>query len=108
MLYFALSSVLSITVFIANVKPVFSFPYDKLPTRDIAGISVLDTPIVRQALEFTRTHSDDFTYNHVVRSWILGTAAIQRMPKFNGTIDLEVVAIGTLMHDLGWDITGTL
>lgn len=33
-----------------------------LPTRVIAGIDVVDTPLVRAAQDFARAHSDDMTY----------------------------------------------
>lgn len=33
-----------------------------LPTRVIAGITVVDTPLVRAAQNLARAHSDDMTY----------------------------------------------
>ncbi|KXX74759.1 hypothetical protein MMYC01_209287 [Madurella mycetomatis] len=71
--------------------------------RTIAGVSVVDTPLIRAAEMFARQHGDDFTYNHIMRSWLLGTLLIQHNETLRETIDLEVHAIATILHDLGWD-----
>lgn len=71
--------------------------------RTIAGVSVADTPLIRAAETFARQHGDDFTYNHIMRSWLLGTLLIQHNETLRETIDLEVHAIATILHDLGWD-----
>jgi len=67
-------------------------------TRVLAGITVIDTPLVTQALNFVRGHSEPFLFNHVVRSWLFAV----RLGQLQGiTYDAEVVAIGTLLHDIG-------
>jgi len=78
------------------------------PTRTVAGVNVVDTPIVRSALEYARQCADDMTYKHYMRAWILGTILIQRYPKMSGKADMEVHALGTILHDLGWDESGRL
>lgn len=81
-----------------------------LATKVIAGVTVVDTPVVRAAQEYARAHSDDFAFNHVMRSWILGVVVYQELhakgilPK----MDLEAHAISAIFHDLGWDCTGEL
>jgi hypothetical protein len=79
-----------------------------LPTKIIAGVTVVDTPIVRAAQEYARAHSEDFAFNHVMRSWILGVFIYQKFRQ-DGVIpemDLEAHAVSAILHDLGWDCTG--
>lgn len=49
-----------------------------LPTKVIAGVEVVDTPLVRAAQDFARQHLDDLAYNHVMRSWIFGVIIYQK------------------------------
>ncbi|KAJ8120394.1 hypothetical protein O1611_g10377 [Lasiodiplodia mahajangana] len=39
------------------------------PTRTIAGVTVVDTELVREAQTFARSHSSDLVWGHVVRGW---------------------------------------
>ena len=78
-----------------------------LPTRTVAGIVVPDTPLITKALEFARAHLSDMAYNHVVRSWLFGFAIASKDPSFSDR-DLEVHSIAAILHDMGWDNTGTL
>ncbi|KAH8820163.1 hypothetical protein F5884DRAFT_744524 [Xylogone sp. PMI_703] len=80
---------------------------DSHRTQVIAGVTLPDTPIVRAAQAYMRAHSDDMTYNHVMRSWLFGAISISRS-KDRSTIDPEVHAVAALLHDLGWDNTGEL
>ena len=67
-------------------------------TKVLGGVTVIDTPLVTQAMEFARTHSEPFLFNHAVRSWLFAV----RLGQLQGVNhDAEVVAIGTLLHDLG-------
>ena len=77
------------------------------PTRVFAGFTVPDTPAITAAIAFARAHSDDLTYNHIMRSWLFGLAIISKTPNFQ-EVDLEVHALSALLHDLGWDKTGEL
>jgi hypothetical protein len=67
-------------------------------TRVLGGITVVDTPLIARAMDFARTHSEPFLFNHVVRSWLFAVrlGQLQGIPH-----DAEVVAVGTLLHDLG-------
>jgi hypothetical protein len=67
-------------------------------TRVLAGITVIDTPLITRAMDYARTHSEPFLFNHAVRSWLFAVrlGQLQGVPH-----DAEVVAIGTLLHDLG-------
>jgi hypothetical protein len=67
-------------------------------TRVLAGITVVDTPLVSHAMDYARTHSEPFLFNHAVRSWLFAV----RLGQLQGTPhDPEVVAVGSLLHDLG-------
>jgi hypothetical protein len=67
-------------------------------TRILAGIAVSDTPLITRALEYARAHSEPYLFNHAVRSWLFAV----RLGQLQGAAyDAEVVAIGTLLHDLG-------
>jgi hypothetical protein len=79
-----------------------------IPTTIIAGVTVPDTPLVRAAQTYARTHNDVVVYNHVMRSWLLGALIISHNPLLTQTIDPETHAIAVLLHDLGLDDTGAL
>ncbi|KAH8892844.1 hypothetical protein GQ53DRAFT_645988 [Thozetella sp. PMI_491] len=81
-----------------------------LSTKVIAGVTVVDTPIVRAAQDYARAHGDDMAFNHVMRSWILGVVAYQKLHERGAVpkMDLEAHALSAILHDLGWDTTGEL
>ena len=67
-------------------------------TRVLGGISVPDTPLITRAMEMARRYSEPYLFNHAVRSWLFAV----RLGQLQGvTSDAEVVAVGTLLHDLG-------
>jgi hypothetical protein len=67
-------------------------------TRVLGGITVIDTPLIARAMDYARLHSEPFLFNHAVRSWLFAVMLeqLQGVPH-----DPEVVAVGTLLHDLG-------
>lgn len=74
-------------------------------TQVLGGITVIDTPLVTRALDLARAHSEPFLFNHAVRSWLFAV----RLGQLQGVAhDAEVVAVSTLLHDLGLtqDFTG--
>jgi len=64
----------------------------------LGGVTVVDTPLVSRAMELARKHSEPFLFNHAVRSWLFAVrlGQLQGIPH-----DAEVVAVGSLLHDLG-------
>ncbi|KAL4781268.1 hypothetical protein BJX76DRAFT_21320 [Aspergillus varians] len=74
------------------------------PTRTVAGLAVIDTPLVQAALAFAKTHNDAMSFNHVYRSWLFGCLIASKIPSFQ-TIDFEIHAVSTVLHDLAWDHT---
>ncbi|RDW59064.1 hypothetical protein BP5796_11988 [Coleophoma crateriformis] len=78
-----------------------------LPTRQFAGVTIPDTPLITKALEYTKAHSTEFAFNHVQRSMLFGFIIASKISTLSDR-DLEVHALAALMHDLGWDPTGEL
>ncbi|KAI3333938.1 hypothetical protein F4824DRAFT_229832 [Ustulina deusta] len=78
----------------------------KLPTTKIANIEVVYTPLVREAIKVVEKFIplQPYLYSHVMRSWLFGAAAFNNNATLKAQIDLEAHAIGTLLHDLGWDM----
>src|SRR5262245_3647910 len=67
-------------------------------TRLIAGVSVPDTPLIAAAVEYAQRVSEPYLFNHAMRSWLFAEA-LGRMKGID--YDHEVVAIGTILHDIG-------
>jgi hypothetical protein len=67
-------------------------------TRLIAGVVVLDSPLIADAVEYARRLSEPYLLNHAMRSWLFA-AKIAQLRAID--CDQEVVAIGTVLHDLG-------
>ena len=74
-----------------NLRPAIA-------TRSVAGVSVPDTPLISRAIEYAREHSEPYLFNHVMRSWLFAVILAQ----LNETAhDAEVLAVMTILHDLG-------
>ena len=67
-------------------------------TRVLAGIVVPDTPIIARAIDYAREHSEPYLFNHAMRSWLFGVAIAQLKGSAH---DPEVLAVATLLHDIG-------
>jgi hypothetical protein len=67
-------------------------------TRLLAGVCVPDTPAISGAIEYAREHSELYLFNHVMRSWLFAVLLAQRDRMAH---DAEVVAVMTILHDLG-------
>src|SRR6186997_37681 len=66
--------------------------------RVLGGITVVETPLITRSLDLAHTRSEPFLFNHAVRSWLFAV----RLGQLDGIAhDAEVVAVGTLLHDLG-------
>ncbi|KAF2715588.1 hypothetical protein K504DRAFT_510956 [Pleomassaria siparia CBS 279.74] len=75
----------------------------QLPTRVLAGVIVPDTPLITKAIALARKYLDDQGYKHIMRSWLIGQASFNNTPTSQrSTIDEEVFAVSTILHDLGW------
>jgi HD domain len=69
-----------------------------LSARVIAGVSVPDSPFITEVLEYARKVYDPYLFNHAMRSWLFA-AKIGQAKGID--CDLEVVAVGTILHDIG-------
>src|SRR5262245_47143235 len=65
--------------------------------RVLAGITVPDTPAIALAQERARFLSEPYLFNHAVRSWLFAAriAQLKSIPH-----DAEVIAVGSLLHDV--------
>ena len=68
-----------------------------IDTRIFAGIQVPATPAIDRAMEYARLKCEPYLFNHVVRSWLFAVRIGQLQ---NIEHDAEVVAVGTLLHDI--------
>src|SRR5262245_5047770 len=67
-------------------------------TRLLAGVSVPDNPLITAVIEYAQRLSEPYLFNHAMRSWLFAEA-IGRQKGID--YDQEVVAIGTILHDIG-------
>jgi hypothetical protein len=75
-----------------------SINHDARRTRLIAGVSVADNPLITAVIEYAQRLSEPYLFNHAMRSWLFAET-IGRIKGLD--YDHEVVAIGTILHDIG-------
>src|ERR1700704_2216752 len=71
---------------------------DATGERLIAGVGVPDGPLIGAAIEYAQRVSEPYLFNHAMRSWLFAET-IGRIKGID--YDHEVVAIGTILHDIG-------
>ena len=99
---------LSLCLFFSNwTSLVLSTALPPVSSRVLAGVTVPDTPLVQEALDYAQQHAISGIYNHIVRSWLFGVIISSHVPTFQN-VDKELHAVSTILHDLGWDPTGEL
>jgi hypothetical protein len=69
-----------------------------LATRLLAGVSVPDTPLITRAIDLARDRSEPYLFNHAMRSWLFAALFAQRKQAMH---DAEVLAVTTILHDIG-------
>jgi hypothetical protein len=67
-------------------------------TRLIAGVSVVDDPLITSVIAYAQRLSEPYLFNHAMRSWLFAET-IGRIKGID--YDHEVVAVGTILHDIG-------
>lgn len=67
-------------------------------TETIAGITIPDTALVRDATELVRDATNDLIYHHSRRVFLFGALEGQRRAL---APDLELLYVGAMFHDLG-------
>ena len=64
----------------------------------ISGVSLPDTPLITAAVEYAQRFCEPYLFNHSMRSWLFA-AKIAHAKAID--CDQEVVAVGTILHDIG-------
>lgn len=62
---------------------------------------------VRAAQAFAQQVSDAYLYNHIMRTWLFGALVMSHNTTLKESVDLEVHAIGSVLHDLGLVLNGS-
>jgi hypothetical protein len=83
---------------IGRAPPSYSRHSREPAMRTLAGITVPDTPLVSRAIEYVRENSEPYLFNHVMRSWLFAVILADQKGE---PCDAEVLAVSTLLHDLG-------
>lgn len=73
-----------------------------MASRQIAGVTVPDTPLITAVIGLARNHLHDWAYNHIMRSWLFGMATADKIPDLVNR-DRELHSIAAILHDMGWD-----
>ena len=64
----------------------------------LADVGLPDTPLITAAIEYARRLSEPYLFNHAMRSWLFA----EMIGRAKGiSYDREIVAIGTVLHDIG-------
>jgi hypothetical protein len=69
-----------------------------IATRLLVGVTVPDTPAISRAMEFARERSEPYLFNHAMRSWLFAATLAQLKQTAH---DGEVLAVTTILHDIG-------
>ena len=69
-----------------------------IDTRLMAGVSVPESSLITEAVDYARTLYEPYLFNHAMRSSLSG----QEIGHLKGMdCNPEVVAVGTILHDIG-------
>ena len=66
-------------------------------TESFAGVTVPESSLIDRAIQYARQKCEPYLFNHVMRSWLFAVRFGQRRGVAH---DTEVVAVGTLLHDI--------
>src|SRR6476659_2118870 len=66
-------------------------------TDSFAGVTVPESSLIDRAIQYAREKCEPYLFNHVMRSWLFAVRFGQRRAVAH---DAEVVAVGTLLHDI--------
>jgi len=67
----------------------------------IAGIVVPYTPLIAHAVMHAHEQCEPYLFNHAMRSWLFATVIARAR---NTSHDAEVLAVATVLHDLGLSV----
>lgn len=80
------------------MTPVTQRAQPNIATRLLAGVSVPDTPVISRAIDLARDRTEPYLFNHAMRSWLFAALFAQRKQAEH---DGEVLAVTTILHDIG-------
>src|SRR5271156_2121386 len=64
----------------------------------LAGIKLVDTSLVRDAIDLARSLSEPYLFNHAMRSWLFGVSIAEET---KAALSPELLAVSAVLHDLG-------
>ncbi len=64
----------------------------------IEGVTIPDSPICQASLDYAKRVSEPYLFNHLMRTYAFGVLAGKQA---GASIDLELLFVGALLHDLG-------
>ncbi len=67
-------------------------------TRVLAGVTVPNTDLISSAIKYAHESTDPYLFNHSMRSWLFAVSLADQSP---AAYDPEVLAVTTLLHDIG-------
>jgi hypothetical protein len=80
-----------------------------LPALPKAGVILPDTPLIRGALDHVKKYTGPSTVNHCIRSAYFAILLSHQISHNEPEpLDLELVVLSTILHDLGWATDKTL
>ncbi|KAJ3499104.1 hypothetical protein NLG97_g613 [Lecanicillium saksenae] len=79
-----------------------------LPNLPSFGLELPQSKIVNAALAFAKEHCNLLTYNHAVRAAYWAAIIAKKDQSFSGKLDLELVVLSCILHDMGWAETKDL
>ena len=62
------------------------------------SLVVIDTPLVRDAIDLARSSSEPYIFNHVMRSWLFAVSIAEATKP---SLNPELLAVAAILHDLG-------
>lgn len=78
-----------------------------LPDLPKIGLVFPRSDITRDAFKWSKEHTTATVYNHAVRSAYFALIIAKKTPTFKD-VDLELVVLSCVLHDLGWATTKSL
>ena len=66
-------------------------------TADFAGFTVPESSLVDRTIQYARQKYEPYLFNHAMRSWLF---AVRFADRRGVAHDAEIVAVGTLLHDI--------
>ena len=69
-----------------------------LAARVMAGVRVPDSPLISDVIAYAEEVCEPYLFHHAMRSWLFAA----KVGQLRGMdCDVEVVAVGTILHDIG-------